>query len=165
MTVSRTGSRNIALVALLAASAVASNYVLIGVPNVKFMDLIVFTAGFLMGPVMGVATGVLVWLVYGTINPYGFSLPILVATIIGESFYGVAGGFYCKFFQSDGSGIDLWAAVLGFLLTFVYDLFTNVVSAFTVGIPVSVALVAGIPFMLAHVVSNTLFFGFGLGWG
>ncbi len=127
----------------------------------KFMDLIVFTAGFLMGPVMGVATGVLVWLVYGSINPYGFSLPILFATMFGESIYGVAGGFYKKFFQFDNPGIDLWAAVLGFLLTFVYDLFTNVVSALTVGIPVSVALVGGIPFMLAHVLSNTFFFGFG----
>jgi len=50
---------------------------------------------------------------------------------------------------------------MGFALTFVYDLFTNVVSAYAAGIPVSVGLMTGIPFMLAHVLSNTMFFGFG----
>ena len=82
------------MVALLSAAAIASNYMLIGVANVKFMDLIVFTAGFIMGPTLGAATGVMVWLVYGTINPFGFSLPILGATMIGEAVYGVAGGLY-----------------------------------------------------------------------
>ncbi|MES0324985.1 MAG: hypothetical protein ABUK18_03805 [Candidatus Bathyarchaeia archaeon] len=161
MNSSRTDPRKIAMVALLSAAAIASNYMLIGVANVKFMDLIVFTAGFIMGPTLGAATGVMVWLVYGTINPYGFSLPILGATMIGEAVYGVAGGLYGKGSRLSGWGIDPWAAVMGFTLTFVYDLFTNVVSAITVGIPVSVGLMTGIPFMLAHVLSNTMFFGFG----
>ena len=158
---SRTDPRKIAMVALLSAAAIASNYMLIGVANVKFMDLIVFTAGFIMGPTMGAATGVMVWLVYGTINPFGFSLPILAATMIGEAIYGVAGGLYGKGSKPSGYGLDPWAAVMGFALTFVYDLFTNVVSAYTAGIPVSVGLMTGIPFMLAHVLSNTVFFGFG----
>ncbi len=81
--------------------------------------------------------------------------------MIGEAVYGVAGGLYGKGSKSSGWGIDPWAAVMGFTLTFVYDLFTNVVSAYTAGIPVSVGLMTGIPFMLAHVLSNTMFFGFG----
>jgi hypothetical protein len=133
---SRTDPRKIAMVALLSAAAIASNYLLIGVANVKFMDLIVFTAGFIMGPTMGAATGAMIWLVYGTINPYGFSLPILGATMLGEAVYGVAGGIYGKVPKSSGYGIDPWAAVMGFTMT-------------------------GIPFMLAHVLSNTMFFGFG----
>lgn len=149
------------MVALLSAAAIASNYLLIGVPNVKFMDLIVFTAGFIMGPTMGASTGVMVWLVYGTINPYGFSLPILGATMLGESIYGVAGGLYGKGPRQSGYGVDPWAAVMGFMLTFVYDIFTNIVSAYTVGIPISIGLMTGIPFMLAHVLSNTMFFGLG----
>jgi len=158
---SRTDPRKIAMVALLSAAAIASNYLLIGVANVKFMDLIVFTAGFIMGPTMGASTGVMVWLVYGTINPYGFSLPILGATMLGEAVYGVAGGVYGKGSKPLGYGIDPWAAVMGFTLTFVYDIFTNIVSAYTAGIPVAVGLMTGIPFMLAHVLSNTMFFGLG----
>jgi uncharacterized membrane protein len=62
------------------------------VVNVKFMDLIVFVSGVVFGPLMGASVGVLTWLVYGTLNPYGFSLPILLATCTGESIYGIIGG-------------------------------------------------------------------------
>ena len=158
---SRIDSRKIALLALLSAAAIASNYLLIGVANIKFMDLIVFTSGFIMGPLMGAVTGCMVWLVYGTINPFGFSLPILVATMLGEALYGVVGGIYGRNSQVDGVGVNMWTAFIGFITTFVYDVFTNIVSAYTVGIPISVGLVTGIPFMLAHVLSNTVFFGVG----
>ncbi len=154
-------SKKIALLSILSAAAIASNYLLIGVANVKFMDLIVFTSGFIMGPMMGALTGVMVWLVYGTINPFGFSLPILIATMTGEAMFGVVGGYYGKREPVSGYGISVWTAFIGFIITFVYDIFTNIVSAYTVGIPISIGLVTGIPFMLAHVLSNTVFFGFG----
>jgi hypothetical protein len=153
-------TRKIALLSILSAAAIASNYLLIGVSNVKFMDLIVFTSGFIMGPMMGALTGVMVWLVYGTINPFGFSLPILLATMTGEAMFGIAGGYYRKNEQT-GVGVNLWTAFIGFIVTFVYDVFTNIISAYTVGIPISIGLVTGIPFMLAHVLSNTVFFGLG----
>jgi hypothetical protein len=153
-------TRKIALLSILSAAAIASNYLLIGVANVKFMDLIVFTSGFIMGPMMGALTGVMVWLVYGTINPFGFSLPILLATMTGEAMFGIAGGYYRKNEQT-GVGVNLWTAFIGFIVTFVYDVFTNIISAYTVGIPISIGLVTGIPFMLAHVLSNTVFFGLG----
>jgi hypothetical protein len=158
---SRIDSRKIALLAILSATAIASNYLLIGVANVKFMDLIVFTSGFIMGPMMGALTGVMVWLVYGTINPFGFSLPILIATMLGEALYGVAGGLYKGNNRGGALGVNVWTAFIGFITTFVYDIFTNIVSAYTAGIPVSIGLVTGIPFMLAHVLSNTVFFGVG----
>ena len=158
---SRIGSRKIALLSILSAAAIASNYLLIGVANVKFMDLIVFTSGFIMGPMMGALTGFMVWLVYGTINPFGFSLPILLATMTGEAVFGVAGGYFGKNNQVGGYGVNAWAAFVGFIVTFVYDVFTNIISAYTVGIPLSVGMITGIPFMLAHILSNTLFFGVG----
>ncbi len=160
MSSNRLDARKIALLSILSAAAIASNYMLIGIANVKFMDLIVFTSGFIMGPLMGVATGMMVWLVYGTINPFGFSLPILIATMTGEALFGAAGGLY-RNSGSNGWGFDIWVAFIGFVTTFIYDVFTNIVSAYTVGIPISVGLVTGIPFMLAHVLSNTLFFGIG----
>lgn len=151
------------IIAVLTAACIASNYLLIGVVNVKFMDLIVFAAGFAFGPLTGASVGVLTWLVYGTINPYGFSLPILVATSLGESLYGVAGGLLGE--RSPGFGRGLSAsvkfAVVGFLLTFAYDLVTNVASALSVGMPISVALIMGIPFAVAHEVSNAAFFFLG----
>jgi hypothetical protein len=154
-------SRKIALTAILAATAIATNYILIGALNIKFMDLIVFTSGYMMGSWMGAFTGALVWLVYGVINPFGFSLPIFASTIIGETMFGIAGGFFTARGVDSKMGFDPWAAVTGFLLTFVYDLFTNIVSGVTAGVPIPLALITGTPFMFAHMTSNTLFFGFG----
>ncbi|MCK4318323.1 hypothetical protein KAW53_06125, partial [Candidatus Bathyarchaeota archaeon] len=44
----------------------------------------------------------------------------------------------------------------------VYDLFTNVVSAYVAGIPVSIALISGVPFAIMHELSNAVFFAVGL---
>ena len=151
--------RKIALVAVLSATAIATNYLTIGTLNVKLMDLIVFTAGYILGSGLGAFTGGLVWLVYGTINPFGFSLPVFVSTVVGEAMFGAAGGLFSG--KGSGVGFDSWAAVTGFLLTFVYDLFTNIVFGVTTGISIQFALITGIPFMLAHTVSNAVFFGFG----
>lgn len=157
----RIDPRKIALIAVLAATAIATNYLLIGALNVKLMDLIVFTSGYLLGSALGAFTGALVWLVYGTINPFGFSLPVFISTVIGEAMFGIAGGFFAGRDADGALGFDAWAAVTGFLLTFVYDLFTNIVSGVTAGVPIPLALITGTPFMLAHTISNALFFGFG----
>lgn len=145
----------------MTAACLSSNYLLIGLINVKFMDLIVFVSGFVYGPLVGASVGVTTWLVYGTLNPFGFSLPILVATSVGESLYGVAGGLLGGRLDTAGEGswlVNAKFAIIGFLLTFAYDLLTNVVSGLSVGIPLGVALVTGIPFALAHELSNTAFF-------
>ncbi|MCW4011581.1 MAG: hypothetical protein NWF07_01175 [Candidatus Bathyarchaeota archaeon] len=155
-----TDTKKLSLIAILTATAIATNYLLIGTINVKFMDLIVFTSGYLTGSTLGAVTGILVWLVYGTLNPYGFSLPVLLATMIGEALFGLAGGLYRGSERGTG-GVDFWAGFTAFILTFVYDVFTNIVSGLTAGLPISVALVTGIPFMFAHVLSNTVFFGLG----
>jgi len=161
-------TRQVSIIAVMTAACVSTNYLLIGVVNVKFMDLLVFISGYAYGPVVGGTVGILTWLVYGTINPYGFSLPILATTCLGESLYGVVGGLL------GGTGTDvevgrggLWFvsvrfAIIGFLLTFVYDLFTNIVSGLVVGIPIPIALGAGIPFALVHEFSNTAFFFVGM---
>jgi hypothetical protein len=156
-------------VAVMTAACVSTNYMLIGVANVKFMDLIVFVSGMVFGPFAGASVGVLTWLVYGTLNPYGFSLPVLASTCTGESLYGVIGGLLGN--RAGGNSLERaggspWFvnskfAVAGFLLTFVYDLFTNIVSGLVAGIPMTVALISGIPFAMAHEISNMAFFFFG----
>jgi hypothetical protein len=147
------------LIAVMTAACIASNYLLIGFTNIKFMDLIVFVSGCAFGPALGATVGILTWLVYGTLNPYGFSLPVLVATALGESLYGVTGGLIgARGGLGEGTSASFKFAIIGFLLTFIYDLATNIVSGLTAGIPIAVALVAGIPFALAHEASNAAFF-------
>ena len=162
-------ARKISFIGIMTSLCVSTNYLLLWIPNVKFMDLFVFISGYTMGGVSGALVGVLSWLVYGTINPYGFNLPTLIATCIGESLYGIAGGLSEKlglrisFGQSHVKERKFWKeslglGIIGFLLTFIYDLFTNIVTAIIFEIPLLVWIVAGIPFAIIHESSNFLLF-------
>ena len=154
----------ISIIAIMTAACIASNYLLIGIFNVKLMDLIVFSSGFLFGPFVGASVGILTWLVYGTINPYGFSLPVFFSTSIMESLYGIVGGLLGSnesTFLDEGLVLNFKFGVIGFLLTFLYDLVTNVISGLSAGIPLSVAIITGIPFGIVHEGSNAVLFFFG----
>lgn len=150
-----------AIIAIFTAACIASNYILIGLVNVKFMDFIIFIAGYKFGAVTGTSIGVLTWLIYGTINPYGFSLPIFIATLTGESLFGIVGGILGRIRpQINNRSIteSLKFAIIGFLITFLYDQYTNIIFGFVAGIPISVALISGIPFSITHEFSNAIIF-------
>jgi len=157
-------SKKICLIATISALSVGLNYALVNVPNFKVMDLFVFVAGFIFGPLAGAFVGVLVWVIYGVINPYGFVFQVWLATMFSESIYGFIGGvlgkkmvlndFNCNYFVS-----SVLFGVLGFFLTLVYDLVTNIVFALTFNVPIVIAILAGVPFALVHELSNAALFG------
>ena len=161
-------TKKLSFIAVMTSLCISTNYVLIGIPNIKLMDLLVFVSGYTMGSLVGALVGALTWLVYGTLNPYGFNLPTLIVTSTGESVYGIVGGLSMRFglritnhppkigreFLWDG----LKLGILGFLVTFVYDLFTNVVTALVFDVPILAWIAVGAPFTLTHEVSNFFFF-------
>ena len=147
--------KKVAILSLLVALALATNYLLFPFWNVKLMDFLVFTAGFLLGPVYGMAAGILVWFVYGTINPLGFNLLVLAMVAPLEALYGIGGGLLRKYGISPAK-----AAFIGLIVTFVYDTVTNGVTGllfyggdFMLGIKV------GAPFAVIHEMANVLIFG------
>jgi energy-coupling factor transport system substrate-specific component len=158
-------SRKIAVIGVLIALAIATNYAMLPLYNVKFMDVIVFIGGFIFGPFVGASIGILSWTVYGTLNPNGFSMLIWLATMFSEMVFGVAGGLVGKTTRDidhQRAGLCLSFAALGGLLTFVYDVTTNVAWGYSYGPSVIGAVVIGfVPFGLIHVVSNIVFFGVG----
>ncbi len=156
-------TKKISIIVMMAAACIGSNYAMLGVINVKFMDVLVFITGLAFGSRMGMAVGFLSWAIYGLINPYGFVLPILVATATMESVYGLVGGLLGrqggKIIHSNPVVAGVQYAIVGLVLTLTYDLVTNVVFAVTFGINLSVALIGGIPFTMVHTLSNVgLFF-------
>jgi len=155
-------SKKIAAIAILVALSIGTNYALVGIYNVKLMDLITFVSGFVFGPFVGVFVGVFSWAIYGVLNPYGFVLQIWVATMFSEAVYGVAGGLL-HMVNTNFNGKSFWHVVflgnLGFLLTLVYDLITNIAYAHVLGQDVLIAMVIGAPFTLTHELSNALLFG------
>ena len=162
--------KKLSFITIMTSLCISTNYLLMGIPNVKFMDLFVFVSGYTMGSLSGALVGVLTWLVYGTLNPYGFNLPTLIATCIGESFYGVFGGLTAKSplkISLEEPQIDnrilplkegLKLGILGFLITFMYDLFTNVVTAIVFEIPLFAYIIMGMSFTVTHEISNFFFF-------
>ena len=166
-------TRKISFIGVMTALCVSTNYLMIGLVNVKLMDLFVFVSGCVMGIPVGVSIGVLTWLVYGTLNPLGFNIPTLVATCVGESFYGIAGGLFRRYLRNEPHPYSsmlgekgFWETnikfgMAGFFLTFAYDMFTNLVTSFVFDIPLIPYIVMGIPFTAIHEVSNFLFFFFG----
>jgi hypothetical protein len=158
-------TQKIAVIAMLIALAIATNYAMIPVYNVKFMDVIVFIGGFIFGPLVGASIGILSWTVYGTLNPNGFSMIIWLATMLSEMIFGVAGGLLGRTsydIKRQRAGLCLSFAALGGLLTFVYDVVTNVAWGYSYGPSVIGAVVIGfVPFGLIHVISNIVFFGLG----
>jgi hypothetical protein len=163
-------SRRIAVIAILSALSVGTNYALLSFFNVKFMDLIVFVSGFCFGPVVGASIGIVSWAIYGTLNPLGFSLPIWLSTMFSETIYGIGGGFVRRFlvlndlgeFKNDRINIYALFGTFGMFLTFLYDFITNVVFGYVNGLDAFFAVVIGfVPFGLVHVLSNALFFSLG----
>jgi LytS/YehU family sensor histidine kinase len=160
-------SKKVAILAMLIAISVSTNYAMISFYNVKFMDFIVFVGGFCFGPIIGALTGIISWIVYGTLNPFGFEIRIWLATMLSEALYGVIGGLMSRVLLSEGNSVlkekvvsaSVFFGMLGMLLTFGYDVITNAVSGIVFYQSILTGLIVGfVPMGLAHVISNAFFF-------
>jgi hypothetical protein len=135
-------------------------------PNVEFTSLFVFVVGLVFGLGVGGLFGGFVMFVNGFFSPWGFAGLNLPFQMAGMILVGLAGGVYRRYVrvQSVG-GVCVEAAVLGAVLTVVYDLITNLGTALSIyfGLPLSqavlTALAYGAPFSAVHVVSNVAVFG------
>jgi uncharacterized membrane protein len=162
--VSLTGTRRVAAVSMFTALAVATDYAMFPLANVKLMDCIVFIAALAFGVSVGASVAGLTWLVYGTVNPLGAdSGPLLLLLILSEMFY-VLFGQLARVLLSPGQSIParslLWGS-FGLIATFLYDFNTIFTPYVLTGQPVGTSLaemLPAIPFMLAHEVSNFVFF-------
>ncbi|MEM3162692.1 MAG: ECF transporter S component [Candidatus Bathyarchaeia archaeon] len=157
-------SKRICTITVIVALCLGSNYALSSIPNFKVMDFFVFISGFIFGPWIGASTGILVWMIYGVINPYGFVLQVWLATMLSEAIYGLVGGILGKKISLSNSSSDYFMisvilGVAGFILTLVYDFLTNIAYALAFNIPIIVAIVMGVPFTLVHEISNAAIFG------
>jgi uncharacterized membrane protein len=156
-------TKKISVIVVMTAACIGSNYAMLGLINVSFMDVLVFITGLAFGSRIGMAVGFLSWAIYGLINPYGFVLPILVATATMESMYGLVGGLLGRqgrqMIHPHPIVASVQYAIVGFIITFAYDVVTNIVFAITFGIQLNIALIEGIPFAIVHAFSNVnLFF-------
>jgi len=156
-----TRTRRLTIIALAASLCTVTNFLLVPIENVKPMDLIVFVTGYIAGPSAGAITGILGWSVYGTMNPNGFNMNVWIATSLGETIYGLAGGFVGRRFRPKIENRTRDAFLFGVLagiLTLIYDVFTTLVAIFTFGFPVTLSFILALPWFVAHEAGNVLIF-------
>jgi len=156
-------TKDLALVAAFTALAVASDFALADVPNVKLVDPIVFSVAFVFGVRMGVYVGVLSELIWGTLSPYGFGGYIIPFLVGGEVLYALAGWAAARLWAEEGTRLSsrniYFGATLA-LCAFLWDLETQAGTALLSFWP-SLTLqklvateVLGTPFMFSHEVSD-----------
>ncbi len=160
-------ARKLALMGILIALAIALKLPILTLPNVEFFTFIIFCSGYLLGMIEGVVVGIISMTFYTTLfTPYGPPpLPIGAAQITSMALIGFSGGLISKLVPASSGQYLLSrpiASILiiggsGLVMTFIYDLLTNLASAFMMGKfwPV---MIAGIPFALIHIVSNVVIF-------
>ncbi len=138
--------------------SVASSYALLSIPNVNLMDFLVYLSSYLNGFAAGMIVGILSWFIYGTFNPLGFNMGILLACAFSEVVYAIAGCVNSKKKFESTLDIAVESGLSGALATILYDITTNVSYMFVFHIKPIPAIIAGLPFMAIHVVSNTVIF-------
>ncbi len=160
-------TRLVALIAMLSALCVGTSYAMLPLPNVNLMDAIVFTTSLFFGVVPGAAVATISWLVYGTLNPFGLSPPILVTVIVSESVYVLAGHLVRRTPSGNPkSEVKGWEQLVlfgtvGVLSTLAYDVLTNAVVGIVAYNSVWIGLLTmnvPIPLGIIHEASNFVFF-------
>lgn len=166
--------RRLAISGGLVAAAFALKYPLIGIPNVEPLTLVFFTIGYVYGSGWGALVGAVGELIYATFNPYGAQIfPVWIAQIAGMALAGVLGGAFRLLLAPKpdhergyvgGRGAAARRALAltsvslaGIITTLCYDLLTNLALALAIG-PFWPTLVAALPFVVIHLVSNALLF-------
>jgi len=118
--------------------------------NVEFTSLIAFSTGMVFGSLYGSALGALVMFLNGFLSPYGFAGVVMPFQIAGMVLIGASGGLYAKMANGRMTAEGfVEAAVLGALLTFIYDVITNI------GTAVFIAM-SGVPFLDALITALVL---------
>ena len=153
--------REIILMAIFIALAIAGGLVLAQFPNIELVTVVIFLSGLMLGATRGLVVGAVAEFLYSFFNPYGVAAPpLLIAQVISMAFAGVAGGLL-RFLVNHHLPPIWLLGIIGFSLTFIFDLLTTVSITFFTGTGIAgfwAAATFGLYFYIAHQVSNTLIF-------
>ncbi|WXG47503.1 MAG: hypothetical protein WED05_12725 [Candidatus Atabeyarchaeum deiterrae] len=169
----RTGVRKsveVSIVAMLSATAISIGILRFWAPNIELTSLIAFLSGFVFGSRIGGLVGLVTMSVSSILNPLGSGAvwpAILLTQVSCMTLIGAVGGLVSRFSGRGDTALSLSLKMgaAGFYLTLIYDLVTNF--GYALSFPLApdlvtryeIALIAGLYFMVIHVMSNILLFG------
>jgi hypothetical protein len=111
----------------------------------------------------GAVVGIMAMFIYSTFNPYNLGmfppLPLILAQLFCMATVGAAGGLVCRLRPLTPERVSTYflMALLAIVLTLLYDFITTLSTAYLFGALIP-TLIAGIPFTLVSLVSNTIAF-------
>jgi len=154
---------SIARISVFAALALGANFPFLVIPGIEVISITLFWAGLYLGWRDGIASAAIAGIIFVCFNPNGPQPIILVgiAQIFGFVTFAMTGGLFRRILLSGENVVKniIIMTILGAVLTFWYDLITNIMFAITIG-PFWAVLIGGLSFAVAHIVSNTVIFGF-----
>ncbi|MFC2170748.1 hypothetical protein ACFLQJ_02085 [Calditrichota bacterium] len=157
-------ARQAASIGIFTATAVVCGYLLIMVPNVELMTVMISLAGIYLGVYGGALVGIFAVTIFNGLNTWGLPYPpVWLAQMTGMGLNGLLFGFLRgKIFSSRYTGKVAISLTAGVLITLFYDFLTTVAFPVSTGIAPGKGwipfLIAGLPFMLIHVISNGVIF-------
>jgi riboflavin transporter FmnP len=159
--------RKVALVPVLSALIVGSDFALAPYPDVKLLDVVVFLTAFLFGFRLGGVVAIVSEGVWSFVSPWGTAGVLMPFLVGGELFFAAAGWWASKVWsdRSKAAQNSVFIAALMLICAFAWDFETNLATALVVSwptttLPIVLAWqVSGIPFALIH---ETADFGLGL---
>jgi len=155
---------------IFTALASGLGFSLLMVPNVELISVIVFLAGLTLGVRWGILVGGTAEFIFSVLNPFGSGLvfpPLLLSQVISMIIIGAVGGLLRPlFFKKDFSKKNIAGlAIIGFLLTFIFDSLTTLSYPISVGFdwPQTIGIyISGIGFTFLHQISNAIVFAIGV---
>ena len=151
---------------IFSAIAVGMGFSLMFIPNIELITVIVFLSGVHLGIGWGGLVGLTAMGIYSGLNPMGSGLsfpPLFLMQILGMAIAGIIGGLVRPLIIGKKINLFLIAglAIMGFIITLMYDLLTLLAYPMTAGLGFSgilAALFKGLGFTLLHEISNAVVF-------
>lgn len=156
-------SLGLAITAIFTALIVGSDFALAPLANVKLLDTMVFVVAFAFGFRIGAAVAVLSETVWSTVSPWGMGGAITPFLVGGELLFAFAGYAASRLWEAPEnlpafSAQNLYFGAILSVGAFVWDFETNIATGLIAGAQTLTGLLAyevfGIPFMIAHEVSD-----------
>jgi len=145
----------------------ALGYAFLYIPNVEFITFVAFLSGLMLGWKRGVIVALTGELVFSVANPMGSGLsypPLLIAQLLGFLLISSSGYMLrqpVRLIRHERRILTALFGASGFILSLIYDSLTTLAfplaSGFS-GAQIWAVYIAGIPFYLIHIASNTLIF-------
>jgi len=151
--------------AIFTAMAIGLGFMFMLVPNLEFISVTVFLAGYTLGKKYGIMVGASAIFIYSAMNPLGSGLiyfTLLLGQLVAMGIVGFLGAVSVSLLPNNSrSMLVALSAGFGFFVAFIYDSITTLAYPVSAGYSWEETIayaISGLAFTFMHLVSNAAIF-------